>query len=116
MNSYFFLKKKKKGKHEGITSASQKKKKKHRKLPALVIQLKYVALRVYTKLSNYTALHLLLTCFIILVIPPVFFPQDVFGYDNPISLEIELSERKQGQRQGGCSQDWREEGKGKESP
>lgn len=45
-----------------------------------------------------------------------FFPQDVFGYDNPISLEIELSERKQGQRQGGCSQDWREEGKGKESP
>ena len=93
-----------------------KKKKKHRKLPALVIQLKYVALRVYTKLSNYTALHLLLTCFIILVIPPVFFPQDVFGYDNPISLEIELSERKQGQRQGGCSQDWREEGKGKESP
>ena len=26
------------------------------------------------------------------------FSWDVFGYDNPISLEIELSERKQGQR------------------
>ena len=113
---YFFLLKKKKKENIKVLHQHLKKKKKHRKLPAIVIQLKYAALRVYTKLSNYTALHLLLACFIILVIPPVFFPQDVFGYDNPISLEIELSERKQGQRQGGCSQDWREEGKGKESP
>lgn len=88
MNSYFFLKKKKKGKNEGITSASQKKKKKkHRKLPALLIQLNYVALRVYTKLSNYTALHLLLTCFIILVIPPVFFPRMFLDMIIPLALK-----------------------------
>lgn len=82
--SYFFLEKKKKGKHKGITSASQK----GRKIPAILRRLKHVALRVDTKNNNYTPLHLLLVCFIILDIPTVF-SWDAFGYDNPTSLEIE---------------------------
>lgn len=47
-----------------------------------------MALRVDTKNNNYTPLHLLLVCFIILDIPTVF-SWDAFGYDNPTSLEIE---------------------------
>lgn len=50
--------------------------------------VKTCGLKSHTKESNYTPLHLLPACFIILDIPTVF-SWDAFGYDNPSSLEIE---------------------------
>ena len=86
-NEFLFFPEKKKKENIMVLHQHLKKKKKHRKLPAIVIQLKYAALRVYTKLSNYTALHLLLACFIILVIPPVFFPRMFLDTIIPLALK-----------------------------